>query len=151
MSWTVCYNNVCQIHQSDKKEFRLYLKSLRKNLHKTQVKRHVNSSYFKSDSEESYKVIKSFFIEKKSSQNKTDYTQWENHYFSNSSQENFLQEELQEVRDIIKAVNNQVTVKMSESEQEYLAKLWKSVYINVFNILKMSLRLVSYREEILQI
>ena len=60
-----------------------------------------------------------------------------------------MQEELQEVRDIIKAVNNQVTIKMSESEQKYSAELWKSAYTDVFNILKMSLRLFSYREEIL--
>ena len=40
---------------------------------------------------------------------------------------------------------------MSKSEWEYLAKLWKVVYTNVFNVLKMSLELVSYREEILQI
>ena len=38
---------------------------------------------------------------------------------------------------------------MSESEQEYSAELWKAAYTDVFNILKMSLRLVSYREEIL--
>ena len=82
------------MHQSDKKDFRWYSKSSRKDLHRTQVKRCVNSSYSKSDSEESYEVIKSFFMKKKSSQNKSDYTQWENHYFSNSSKENFLQEEL---------------------------------------------------------
>ena len=77
--------------------------------------------------------------------------QCENHYSSDSSQENFLQEELQKVRDMIKEIDDQVTVKMSESEQRYLAELWKSAYISVFNILEMSLRLVSYREEILQI
>ena len=40
---------------------------------------------------------------------------------------------------------------MSESEQKYSAKLWKAVYTDVFNIFKMSSKLVSYREEILQI
>ena len=40
---------------------------------------------------------------------------------------------------------------MTKSEQEYLAELWKTVYVNVFNILKTLLKLVSYREEILQI
>ena len=50
---------------------------------------------------------------------------------------------------MIKTVNDQMTVKMSESEWEYSAELWKSAYINVFNILKTSLRLVSYRKEIL--
>ena len=40
---------------------------------------------------------------------------------------------------------------MSESEWEYLAELWKLAYTDVFNVLKMSSRLVSYREEILQI
>ena len=40
---------------------------------------------------------------------------------------------------------------MSESEQEYSAELWKLAYTNVFNVLKTLLRLVSYREEILQI
>ena len=94
MSWTVCYNNVCQTHQSDKKDFKLYLKSLRKDLHRTQVKRHVDLSYSKSDSEESYKVIKLFFTEKKLLWDKLNYTQWENYYFSNSSQKNFLQEKL---------------------------------------------------------
>ena len=106
MSWTACYNNVCQTHQSDKKDFRWYLKSSRKDLHKTQVKICVDSSYSKSDSEESYEVIKLFSTEKESSQNKLDYTQQENHYSSDSSQENILQEELQEVRDMIKAVND---------------------------------------------
>ena len=151
MSWTACYNDICQTHQSDKKDFRWYSKLSRKDLHETQVKKHVKSLYSRSDSEESYEVIKLFSTEKELLQNKSDYTQWENHYFSNSSQEDFLQEKLQEVRDIIRAVNDQVTIKMSKSEQEYSAELWKSVYINVFNILKTSLRLVSYREEILQI
>ena len=40
---------------------------------------------------------------------------------------------------------------MSEPGQEYSAELWKSAYTSVFNILKTSLKLVSYREEILQI
>ena len=44
-----------------------------------------------------------------------------------------------------------MTIKMSEPGWEYLAELWKSAYVSVFNVLKMSLRLVSYREEILQI
>ena len=52
---------------------------------------------------------------------------------------------------MIKEINNQVTVKMSEPGQEYPAELWKSAYVSVFNILKTSLRLVSYRKEILQI
>ena len=52
---------------------------------------------------------------------------------------------------MIKTVNDQMTIKMSESEWEYLAKLWKLAYADVFNVLKISLRLVSYREEILQI
>ena len=120
-------------------------------MHETQVKRHVDSLYSKSDSEESYEVIKSFSTEKKLLYDKSDYTQWENHYFSNSSQEDFSQEELQEVRDMIKAVNNQVIIKMSKSEWEYSAELWKAAYISVFNVLETSLRLVSYREEILQI
>ena len=94
MLWTICYNNICQIYWSDKEDFKWYLKSLIKNLHRTQVKRCVNSSYSKSDSEESYKVIKLFSTEKKLLWDKLDYTQWENHYFSDSSQEDFLQEEL---------------------------------------------------------
>ena len=40
---------------------------------------------------------------------------------------------------------------MFKSGQEYLAELWKTVYTDVFNVLKASSRLVSYREEILQI
>ena len=92
-------------------------------MHETQVKRHVKSLYSRSDSKESYEVIKSFSTKKKLLQNKLDYTQQENYYSSDSSQENFSQEELQEVRDIIRAVNDQVTIKMSESEQEYLAEL----------------------------
>ena len=44
-----------------------------------------------------------------------------------------------------------MTVKMSEPGQEYLAKLWKLAYADVFNVLKTSLKLVNYREEILQI
>ena len=52
---------------------------------------------------------------------------------------------------MIKKVNDQVTVKMSEPGQEYSAELWKSAYVSVFNVLKMSSKLVSYREEILQI
>ena len=63
-------------------------------MHRTQVKRCVNSSYSKSDSEESYEVIESFFTKKKLLQIKSEYTQWENHYSSNSSQEDFSQEEL---------------------------------------------------------
>ena len=77
--------------------------------------------------------------------------QFWNHYSSDSSQEDFLQEELQKVRDIIKKIDTQVAVKMFKSEQEYSAKLWKSAYVSVFNVLKTSSRLVSYREEILQI
>ena len=92
-------------------------------MHRTQVKRCVNSLYSKSDSEESYEVIKSFSTEKKLSQNQSDYTQCENHYSSDSSQENFSQEELQKVRDMIKEIDDQVTVKMSELGQEYSAEL----------------------------
>ena len=40
---------------------------------------------------------------------------------------------------------------MFKSGQEYLAELWKAVYADVFNILKVSSKLVSYRERILQI
>ena len=120
-------------------------------MHRTQVKRCVDSLYPKSDSKESYEVVKSSSIKKKLPQNKSDYTQHENHYSSDSSQEDFSQKELQEVRNMIKEINDQVTVKMSEPGQEYPAELWKSVYTSVFNILEMSLRLVSYREEILQI
>ena len=92
-------------------------------MHRTQVKRHVESLYSRSDSKESYEVIKSFSTKKKLLQNKLDYTQQENYYSSDSSQENFSQEELQEVRDIIKAVDVQVIVKMSESRQKYSAEL----------------------------
>ena len=52
---------------------------------------------------------------------------------------------------MIKVIDNQVTVKMFKSGREYLTELWKSAYTSVFDVLKTSLRLVSYREEILQI
>ena len=57
MSWTACYNDTCQTHQSDKNDFRWYSKPRRQNLHTTQVKRHVDSLYSRSDSEKSYKVV----------------------------------------------------------------------------------------------
>ena len=85
MSWTVCYNNVCQTHKSDKNSSKWYSKSSKQSLHVTQVKRHVDLSYSKSDSEESYEIIKSFITEKKSR---------ENHYSSDNSQRDFSQEEL---------------------------------------------------------
>ena len=151
MSWTACYNDTCQRHQSDKEDSEWYLKSLRKNLHKTQVKRCIDSLYSKSNSEESYEVIKLSSTEKKLLWDKSDYTQQDNHYLSDISQEDFSQEELKEVKDIIKTIDDQVTIKMFKSEWEYPAELWKSAYTDVFNILKTSLRLVSYREEILQI
>ena len=69
MSWTTCYNNICQMHRSDKDNFKWYSRLSKKDLHRTQVKRHVDSSYLKSDSEESYEVIKSFSTKKKLSQN----------------------------------------------------------------------------------
>ena len=111
-------------------------------MHRTQVKRHVDSLYSKSDSEKSYKVIEFSTTEKKSRKD---------HYSSDSSHKDFLQEELQEVWDIIKEIDNQVTEKMSEPGQEYLAELWKAVYTDVLNTLKVLLELVNYREEILQI
>ena len=40
---------------------------------------------------------------------------------------------------------------MFKSGQEYSAELWKSAYVSVFNVLETSSKLVSYREEILQI
>ena len=123
MSWTACYDNTCQMHRSDKDDFRWYSRLSRKDLHRTQVKRCVDSSYSKSDSEESNEVIKSFFTEKKLLWNKSEYTQWGNHYSSDNSQEDFLQEELQEVREMIKSINDQVTIKMSESGWEYSAEL----------------------------
>ena len=123
MSWTAYYNDICQMHRSDKDSSKWYLRSSRKDLHRTQVKRHIDSLYSKSDSEESYEVIKSFFTEKKLLWDQSDYTQHRNHYSNNSSQEDFLQEELQKVRDIIKEIDDQVTIKMSESEQEYSAEL----------------------------
>ena len=145
MSWTACYNDTCQMHRSDKDGSRWYSKSSRKDLHETQVKRCVDSSYSKSDSEESYEVIKLSSIKKKSSQNQSDYMQCRNHYSSNSSQEDFLQEELWEVRDMIKKIDTQVTVKMFKPEQKYLAELWKSAYVSIFNVLETSSELVSYR------
>ena len=89
MSWTAYYNNICQTHRSDKDDSEWYSKSLRKDLHRTQVKRCVDSLYLKSDSEESYKVIKSSSIRKKLSQNQSEYMQHRNYYSSDSSQENF--------------------------------------------------------------
>ena len=68
MSWTACYNNVYQTHWSNKKGSEWYLRSLRYNLHRMQVKRCADLLYSKSDSEESYKVIKLFTTEKKSQQ-----------------------------------------------------------------------------------
>ena len=53
------------MHRSDKDDFRWYLKSSKKDLHETQVKRHVDSLYSKSDSEKSYEVIKLSSTEKK--------------------------------------------------------------------------------------
>ena len=50
-----------------------------------QVKRHVDSPYFRSDSKKSYKVIKSFFTEREPLQSQSDYTQQENYYSNNSS------------------------------------------------------------------
>ena len=85
MSWTACYNDVCQTHKSDKDDSEWYSKSSRKDLHRTQVKRCVDSSYSNSDSKESYKVIKSSSTEKKLLQDQLDYVQCENHYFSDSS------------------------------------------------------------------
>ena len=54
-------------------------------MHRTQVKRCIDSSYFKSDSEESYEVIKSFSTEKKLLWSELNYMQWENYYSSDSS------------------------------------------------------------------
>ena len=53
------------MHRSDKDDSEWYLRSSRKDLHRTQVKRCVDSSYSKSDSEESYEVIKLSSTEKK--------------------------------------------------------------------------------------
>ena len=89
MSWTAYYNDICQTHWSNKEDSEWYLKSSRKDLHETQVKRHVDLSYSKSDSKESYEVIKLFFTEKKLLQIKLRYTQQENYYSSDSSQEDF--------------------------------------------------------------
>ena len=83
-------------------------------MHTTQVKRCIDLLYLRSDSEKSYKIIE--FSE-------TEQESQENHYFNNSSQKDFSQEKLQEVRDIIWAIDTQVTEKMSESEQEYSAEL----------------------------
>ena len=66
MSWTAYYNNICQMHKSNKDDFEWYSKSSRKDLHRTQVKRCVSSLYSKSDSEESYEVIKLSSTEKES-------------------------------------------------------------------------------------
>ena len=44
-----------------------------------------------------------------------------------------------------------MTEKMFKLKQKYSAKLEKAAYTDVFNVLKMSLKLVSYRERILQI
>ena len=123
MSWTACYDDTCQMHRSNKEGSEWYSKSSRKDLHRTQVKRCVDSSYSKSDSEKSYEVVKLSSIKKKSSWDQSDYTQCEINYSSDSSQEDFSQEELQEVRDMIKKIDTQVTVKMSESEQKYSVKL----------------------------
>ena len=54
-------------------------------MHRTQVKRCVDSSYSNSDSKETYEVIKLFSTEKKLLWDKLDYTQWGNHYSSDSS------------------------------------------------------------------
>ena len=61
-------------------------------MHTTQVKRHVDLLYSRSDSEEIYKVKKFSETEQKS---------LENHYTNNDSQKDFSQEELQETRDTI--------------------------------------------------
>ena len=89
MLWTACYNNTCQTHRSNKDDSEWYLRSLRKDLHRTQVKGCVDSSFSKSDSEKSYEVMKSFSTEKEPLQNQSDYAQHRNHYSSDSSQENF--------------------------------------------------------------
>ena len=123
MSWTACYNDTCQTHRSDKDDSEWYSRPSRKDLHETQVKGHVDSSYSKSDSEESYEVVELSSTEKESLQDQSEYTQHGNHYSSDSSQENFSQEELQEVRDMIKEVDDQVTVKMFKPGQEYSAEL----------------------------
>ena len=62
-----------------------------------QVKRHIDLLYSESESEESYKVIKFFTIEKKLR---------ENYYSSDNNHKDFLQKELQEVKNIIKLINN---------------------------------------------
>ena len=69
MSWTTCYNNICQTHRSDKDDSEWYLRLLRKDLHRTQVKRCVNLLYSKSDSKESYEVMKSSSTEREPLQN----------------------------------------------------------------------------------
>ena len=74
MSWTACYNDTCQMHRSDKDSSEWYSKPLRKDLHRTQVKRCVDSLYSKSDSEESYEVIKSSSTEKELLWDQSDYT-----------------------------------------------------------------------------
>ena len=58
-------------------------------MHRTQVKECVNLLYSRSDSKESYKVIKLFSTEKKLLWDKLNYMQWENHYSSDSNQEDF--------------------------------------------------------------
>ena len=85
MSWTACYDNICQTHQSDKDDSEWYLKSSKQNLHVTQVKRHIDSLYSKSDSEESYEMIKFFTTEKKLR---------EYHYFNDDNHKDFSQKEL---------------------------------------------------------
>ena len=85
MSWTACYDDIYQTHQSDKNNSEWYLKSLKQGLHITQVKRHVDSLYSRSESVKSYKVIKFFTTEKKLR---------ENHYSSDDSHKDFSQEEL---------------------------------------------------------
>ena len=80
----------------------------------TQVKRCVDSLYLRSDSERSYEIFES---------SETEHESQKNCYSNNSSQEDFLQEELQKVRDTIWAINTQVIKKMFKSGWEYLAEL----------------------------
>ena len=151
MSWTACYNNACQTHKGDKDGSGWYPRPPRKDLHRTQVKECVDSLYPNSDSEGSYEVVETSSTEKELSRDQLGYAQHRDHYFSDSSQEDFSQGELQEAKDMIKKVDDQVAIKMSEPGQEYPAELWKSAYASVFNVLETSSKLASYREGILQI
>ena len=148
LSWTVCYNNMCTMHQSDKDNFEWFSKALRKMQQLQVMEKEKKPQLWVELKEEAYTVSQLLSSEVKQDDKyvimKSLNSDEEDEVISFSSDDKLLKDQKMSSSETV----NELYSEIWSMEKEYPPELWNAAYENILETLQKEATSIEYEERI---